>query len=150
MAGALDDGSQGRRRHEPTELMSAAPRRDRFEISVEVIFSASHQLRGYKADLEPLHGHNFRVEAFVDAETIPKTGYVIDFLELEGRLKEIVAPYDHRHINEIAPFDEINPTTENMARLFYEQLEKALPDGVSLARIRVWEAPTYSATYEKC
>ena len=41
--------------------------RDRFEVTVEVTFAASHQLRGYKADLEPLHGHNFRVEAFVDA-----------------------------------------------------------------------------------
>jgi 6-pyruvoyltetrahydropterin/6-carboxytetrahydropterin synthase len=116
---------------------------------VEVTFAASHQLRGYKADLEPLHGHNFRVEAFVDAETLPDTGYVVDFLELEASLKQVVAPYDHRHMNDIPPFDESNPTTENMAQFFYHELEKRLPDGASLARIRVWEAPTYSATFYK-
>ncbi len=123
--------------------------RDRFEVTVEVTFAASHQLRGYKADLEPLHGHNFRVEAFVDAETLPDTGYVVDFVELETTLQKVVAPYDHRHLNDIAPFDELNPTTENMARFFYQELENKLPEGASLARIRVWEAPTYSASFSK-
>ncbi len=123
--------------------------RANYEISIETMFSASHQLRGYKAPLEPLHGHNFRVEVFVatDADALPVSGYVMDFLELEERLKEVVAPYDHRHLNDLPPFDELNPTTENMARFFFEELAKKLPDGVSLRRVRVWEAPTYSATY---
>ena len=118
-----------------------------YEISVEVTFAASHQLRGYKADLEPLHGHNFRVEAFVSTEVLPDAGYVMDFLELEAALKEVVAPYDHRHMNDLAPFVETNPTTENMARVFYESLAGKLPSGTRLERVRVWEAPTYSATY---
>lgn len=118
-----------------------------YEISVQTSFAASHQLRGYKADLEPLHGHNFRVEVFAFAETLPATGYVLDFLELEAMIKDVVAPYDHRHLNEIPPFDEMNPTTENLARFFYEELTKKLPRGVALSRVRVWEAPTYSATY---
>lgn len=120
-----------------------------YEISIETSFSASHQLRGYKAPLEPLHGHNFRVEVFVatDADALPASGYVMDFLELEECLKEVVAPYDHRHMNDLPPFDELNPTTEIMARVFFDALAKKLPDGVALRRVRVWEAPTYSATY---
>jgi 6-pyruvoyltetrahydropterin/6-carboxytetrahydropterin synthase len=119
-----------------------------YEISVETTFAASHQLRGYKgADLEPLHGHNFRIEAFLSAVALPGSGLVMDFVELEAALKEIVQPYDHRHVNEIPPFDRENPTTENMARFFYEELSKKLPAGVSLRRIRVWEAPTYSASF---
>lgn len=119
----------------------------RYEVSVQTTFAASHQLRGYKADLEPLHGHNFRVEVFVGAESLDDSGLIIDFLELEAKLKEVVAPYDHRHLNDIAPFDEENPTTENVARFFYETLAKRLPRGVVLHRVRVWEAPTYSACY---
>ncbi|HXV60850.1 MAG TPA: 6-carboxytetrahydropterin synthase QueD [Vicinamibacteria bacterium] len=119
----------------------------RYEVSVQTTFAASHQLRGYKADLEPLHGHNFRVEVFVGAESLDDSGLIIDFLELEAKLREVVAPYDHRHLNDIAPFDEENPTTENIARFFYETLAKSLPRGVVLHRVRVWEAPTYSATY---
>jgi 6-pyruvoyltetrahydropterin/6-carboxytetrahydropterin synthase len=117
-------------------------------MNEKTTFAASHQLRGYKgADLEPLHGHNFRIEAFLSAVALPGSGLVMDFVELEAALKEIVQPYDHRHVNEIPPFDRENPTTENMARFFYEELSKKLPAGVSLRRIRVWEAPTYSASF---
>ena len=136
--------------HVFSKLLEMPVHRERFEISVEVVFAASHQLRGYKADLEPLHGHNFRVEAFVKAEMLPDTGYVMDFLELEEGLQRVVAPYDHRHLNDVAPFDEINPTTENMARFFYQELESKLPERASLARVRVWEAPTYSASFGRC
>lgn len=120
---------------------------ERTVISAETLFAASHQLRGYKADLEPLHGHNFRVEAFVSAEPLSESGLVMDFLDLEAALKEVVAPYDHRHINEIPPFDRENPTTENLARFFYGELRKRLPAEVTLRRVRVWEAPTYSAAF---
>ena len=119
----------------------------KYEISVETSFAASHQLRDYKAPLEPLHGHNFRVEVFVTSESLPDTGYIVDFLELEAMLKEVVAPYDHRHLNDLRPFDELNPTTESMARFFFDELAKKLPQGASLSRVRVWEAPTYSASY---
>ena len=118
-----------------------------YQISVETSFAASHQLRDYKAPLEPLHGHNFRVEVFVASASLPKTGYIIDFLELEAMLKEVVAPYDHRHLNDLPPFDELNPTTENMARFFFDELRKKLPPEAILSRVRVWEAPTYSASY---
>jgi 6-pyruvoyltetrahydropterin/6-carboxytetrahydropterin synthase len=121
----------------------------RYQITIETTFSASHQLRGYKGPIEPLHGHNFRVEASVVARKLDKLGLGLDFLELERELKEILAPYDHRHLNELAPFDSVNPTTENMARWFFEKLqEKLAPRGIEVRRIRVWEAPTYSASYE--
>ena len=119
-----------------------------FEVSVEASFSASHQLRGYKGDLEPLHGHNFRVEAVLTSRQLDKLGLVIDFVELEVELEQVLAPYDHRHLNDLPPFQRLNPTTENMAKHFYEQLSERLRDkGVHVKRIRVWEAPTYSATY---
>ena len=118
-----------------------------YQISVETSFAASHQLRDYKAPLEPLHGHNFRVEVFVASASLPDTGYIVDFLELEAMLKEVVAPYDHRHLNDLPPFDELNPTTENMARFFFDELRKKLPPEAILSRVRVWEAPTYSASY---
>jgi len=120
----------------------------RYEITVEATFAASHQLRGYKGEIEPLHGHNFRVEACVAAVELDSLGLAMDFLELEARLKEVLAPYDHRHLNDLAPFDRVNPSTENMARCFFELLgEKLAPYRVELRQVRVWEAPRYSAAY---
>lgn len=121
-----------------------------YRVKAEASFSASHQLRGYKAELEPLHGHNFRLEATLEASELEELGLVLDFVELEAMLKEVIAPFDHRHVNEIPPFDRINPTTELMARHFYEELEKRLPaPRVRLRQITLWEAPTYCATYMK-
>ena len=120
-----------------------------YEITVETTFSASHQLRGYRGDIEPLHGHNFRVEASVVARKLDRLGLGVDFLELEKDLRDILASYDHRHLNELPPFDELNPTTENMARWLFERLEqKMVPRGLEVRRVRIWEAPTYSASYE--
>lgn len=120
----------------------------RFEVTVEVMFSASHQLRGYKGVIEPLHGHNFRVEATVATTELDRLGLGIDFLELEALLKEIVAPWDHRHLNEQPPFVSLNPTTELMARQVFEALsERLAPRGIRPSRVRIWEAPNYSATY---
>ena len=121
-----------------------------YEITIEATFSASHQLRGYKAEIEPLHGHNFRVEVSIAARELDQVGLVIDFLELDERLKEVLAPFDHRHLNDLPPFDQLNPSTENMARYFFERLEEKLerPE-LELRRVRVWEAPTYRASYSK-
>lgn len=120
----------------------------RYEITVETAFAASHQLRGYKGEIENLHGHNFRVEATVYSDGLDSLGLVMDFLELEALLKDILAPYDHRHLNERAPFDTLNPSTENVSRLLFEELEARLaPRGLHPRRVRVWEAPSFSASY---
>jgi 6-pyruvoyltetrahydropterin/6-carboxytetrahydropterin synthase len=119
-----------------------------YEITVEASFSASHQLRDYKGETEPLHGHNFRVQASVAAHELDELGLVVDFLELEAWLKEVLEPYDHRHMNDLPPFDKVNPSTEHMARLFYDRLQEKLSSrGLRVRRVRVWEAPTFSASY---
>lgn len=119
-----------------------------YEVTVETTFSASHQLRNYKGKIEPLHGHNFRVQASVACRELDTLGLVVDFLELEALLRGVLAPYDHRHMNDLPPFDEVNPSTENMARYFFERLQEALaPRKLEVRRVRVWEAPAYSASY---
>lgn len=121
-----------------------------FKTTVEAGFSASHQLRDTKEELEPLHGHNFRVEATVASRELDQLGLVMDFLELEALLEEILAPYDHRHLNDLEPFDRLNPSTENLARFFYEKLQgRLVSPRLELWNVRVWEAPSYRASYGK-
>ncbi len=119
-----------------------------YEITVEVSFSASHQLRDDKGKVEPLHGHNFRVQASVASLELDELGLVVDFLALEAMLKEVISPFDHRHLNDLPPFDELNPSTEHMARFFYDKLQDKLTSlGLGVRFVRVWEAPTFSASY---
>ncbi|UJX39556.1 6-carboxytetrahydropterin synthase QueD [Desulfovibrio sp. JY] len=120
-----------------------------WRLTVTESFSASHCLRGYEGPCENLHGHNFGVEAVVEGERLdPKIEYLIDFKKLRGRLREILAPLDHHHLNEVPPFDVENPSSENLARYIYRKLEAALAGEVArLVSVSVLEKEASKATY---
>ncbi|MBM4141095.1 MAG: 6-carboxytetrahydropterin synthase QueD [Nitrospira sp.] len=119
-----------------------------FELMVETCFSAAHQLRGYKGACEKLHGHNWRVQVHVIAERLNEIDIAIDFHELKRLTDEVIAPLDHSFLNEIFPFTEKNPSSENVAKWIYDSLKKRLNnDIIHLSAVTVWESETASATY---
>ena len=119
-----------------------------FELTVETYFSAAHQLRGYKGRCEKLHGHNYKVQVRVIAERLDEIGIVVDFCEIKKLMDEIITPLDHSFLNEIFPFTEKNPSSENIAKWIYDSLrEKIDDDNVHLSAVTVWESETTSATY---
>ncbi len=87
-----------------------------YELMVETTFSAAHQLRGYKGKCENLHGHTWRVQIYVSAEELNEIDLAIDFHDLKRMAQEIIAPLDHVCINDVFPFTERNPSSENLAR----------------------------------
>lgn len=119
-----------------------------YELTVETIFSASHQLRGYKGKCEHLHGHNWKVQVHVLAERLNDLDIAFDFHELKRLLKETISPLDHAHLNELFPFTERNPSSENIAKWIYDTLRKKIPEGnIIVSAVTVWESETASATY---
>ena len=98
-----------------------------FKLKVSSHFSSSHQLRNYKGKCENLHGHNFVVEIVVKGSELDKeVEYLIDFKILKKMLNEIIEPLDHVHLNNVPPFDKINPSSENLSRYIYKEMEKKL------------------------
>ncbi|NCO83866.1 MAG: 6-carboxytetrahydropterin synthase QueD [Nitrospirae bacterium CG_4_10_14_3_um_filter_44_29] len=119
-----------------------------FELTVDTTFAAAHQLRGYKGKCERLHGHNWKVQAHVAAEKLNGIDIAIDFHDLKRLLNEVIAPLDHSFLNDIFPFTEKNPSSENIARWIYDSLNKKLADeDVEVSAVTVWESDTASATY---
>ncbi|MDQ7786225.1 MAG: 6-carboxytetrahydropterin synthase QueD [Thermodesulfovibrionales bacterium] len=119
-----------------------------YELMIETHFSSAHQLRGYKGDCERIHGHNWKVQAYVLAETLNELDIAIDFHELKRLTGEIVAQLDHGFLNEIFPFTEKNPSSENIAKWIYDSLRKRISDeNIHLSAVTVWESDTASATY---
>ena len=119
-----------------------------YEISVEYTFAAGHALRGYKGKCENVHGHNYKVRLAVSGEQLDSTGLLMDFAEVRKSLKELVERLDHRFLNDIAPFDELNPSAENIAKFFYDELQPQLDRrGLQLAAVKIWETDTTAATY---
>jgi 6-pyruvoyltetrahydropterin/6-carboxytetrahydropterin synthase len=119
-----------------------------FELMVETCFSSAHQLRGYGGECERLHGHNWKVQVHVMAEKLNDIDIAIDFHELKELTDEVVTPLDHGFLNDIFPFTEKNPSSENIAKWIYDSLKKKLNDGnIHLSAVTVWESENTSATY---
>jgi 6-pyruvoyltetrahydropterin/6-carboxytetrahydropterin synthase len=119
-----------------------------FEVSVEQTFAAGHALRDYRGKCENVHGHNYRVLVTIQGPELDSIGLLVDFVELKKLMNSVIDRLDHQFINDLAPFDAINPSAENMAKYFYEEIAAGL--GVSPVRVsevKLWETDTASATY---
>jgi 6-pyruvoyltetrahydropterin/6-carboxytetrahydropterin synthase len=119
-----------------------------YQVSVEQHFDAAHFLRGYRGKCEALHGHRFRVVVRVRAHGVDKLGMAYDFTELKRHLGDILSRLDHTCLNDLAPFDRINPSSENIAATIYDELQAMLASTpVSLACVEVWESPQSGVAY---
>ncbi len=119
-----------------------------YELMIETTFSSAHRLRGYKGKCEELHGHNWKVQIYVQAKMLNEIDIAIDFHDIKRYTNEVVEQLDHGFLNEIFPFTEINPSSENIAKWIYDSLKKKIDnDNANLTAVTVWESETASATY---
>lgn len=120
-----------------------------FEVMIERNFSSAHQLRGYKGKCENLHGHNYKIEIYARGRELDEIGLLVDFGALKEAADEVVQYLDHRNINELPPFDLLNPSAENLARYILERVASRINDGrVQVYKVRCFETPTSVATYQ--
>jgi 6-pyruvoyltetrahydropterin/6-carboxytetrahydropterin synthase len=120
-----------------------------FEVSVEQTFAAGHALRNYHGKCENVHGHNYKVRITVTGEQLDSTGLLVDFVEVKRLMGGAIEYLDHRFINDLPPFDVINPSAENIAKYFYDRLREGWNEGNSarISEVKVWETDTSSAVY---
>lgn len=126
-------------------------RRFRYTVYKEVEFAASHFLREYHGKCEHLHGHNYVVRVYVSSDELDNEGMVYDFVKLKRVMNGVFYErFDHKHINDIAPFDEINPTAEHIATWIAEEMAKQIDDErVRVTEVRVWETARNGAIYRR-
>ena len=117
-----------------------------YQVSVRKHIDAAHYLRGYRGKCEQVHGHRFEVVVTVESGKLDDIGLAFDFSELKKHLGEILARFDHVCLNDVPPFDAINPSSENLARTVYDELV-AREMGIVVSRVEVWESPDSRVTY---
>lgn len=121
-----------------------------FELIVERSFAAAHRLCDYDGPCARMHGHNYRVECSLVGEELAANGMLMDFGEIKTLCDGILDALDHQCLNELAPFIERNPTSENLARYLFEEMETALTGRpVHMGYVRVWETAGQSAVYRR-
>jgi 6-pyruvoyltetrahydropterin/6-carboxytetrahydropterin synthase len=119
-----------------------------YEIKIVTSFSAAHRLENFYGKCEALHGHNWKVEVFLQGERLDEAGLLRDFGVIKARTRELLEEIDHKYLNELPAFSSQNPSSENLARFLFQRLAAALNrDGVKVSRVSVWESDTSCASY---
>ena len=119
-----------------------------YEVEIVTGFCGAHRLREYKGKCERLHGHNYRVHVTARASSPGPGGMVIDFGDLKEAANRVVQRLDHTYLNDVKPFDEIEPSAENIAAFLYREIAQGLKDrGDLLYSVSVYESDTSKATF---
>ena len=118
-----------------------------FEVTVEQTFAAGHSLRNYHGKCENVHGHNYRCQVTLEGPELDAIGLLVDFVEVKRLIHGVVDYLDHRFINDLPPFDKLNPSAENLAKYFYDEISAGLTPPVRLGQVKIWETDITSATY---
>lgn len=104
-----------------------------------------------KCNHEHWHGHNYIIEVTVAGEPDDETGYVIDLAVLKKIIREkITEKCDHKNLNlDVAFLEGIIPSTENLAKAFFDQLKQPIKDASSgvLYAVKLRETERNSAVY---
>ena len=118
-----------------------------YDLMIRGHFDAAHALHGYPGECRNLHGHTWDIEVVVRGSELDEVGIVYDFKTLKADLAAVLEPLDHAYLNDVPPFDVLNPTAENLSRHIYESLEQTVGDAVSVVEVAVWESPIAKITY---
>ena len=130
-----------------------------FQVWVEESFAAGHALRGYRGKCENVHGHNYKVRVTLEGADLNSIGLLCDFKDLKDAIHSTIRKLDHQFLNEVAPFDQLNPSAENLSKYFHEEVSRLLAQQSApsngnppsapcrVQQVTVWETDNTTATY---
>ena len=130
-----------------------------FQVWVEESFAAGHALRGYRGKCENVHGHNYKVRVTLEGGGLNSIGLLCDFKDLKDAIHSTIRKLDHQFLNDVPPFTELNPSAENLARYFHDEVSRLLAQQPAqsngnpasapcrVQQVTVWETDNTTATY---
>ena len=121
-----------------------------YQLKILADFASAHTLRNYPGDCSRMHGHNWKLEVEVKATALNEHEMGMDFKTMKNAARALAKTLDHRYLNDIPPFDVINPTAENIAQYFYQQLSTTLnTDNAKINGVTLWETDRACVRYSE-
>lgn len=119
-----------------------------YTLKILTEFASAHTLRGYEGPCKRMHGHNWKVEVEVIAKSLDQTGMGLDFKLIKAAAKETTNRLDHQYLNDIEPFDRLNPTAENIACYLHQELSTQLNnERITVQSVTLWETDRACVRY---
>jgi 6-pyruvoyltetrahydropterin/6-carboxytetrahydropterin synthase len=120
----------------------------RYTLKIITDFASAHTLRDYPGACARMHGHNWKVEVEVTASELDAIGMGVDFRVIKQAARDIAERLDHRYLNDLEPFAQINPTAENIAAYFHQELSAQLNnDSIRVHAVTLWETERACVRY---
>jgi len=121
-----------------------------YQLKVVTEFASAHTLKGYHGACSRMHGHNWKVELEAIATSLDEVGMGIDFKKMKNAANEVGDEMDHRYLNDLEPFTEINPTAENIAAYMYREISKRLnSESITVSAVTLWETDRACVRYSE-
>jgi len=121
-----------------------------YTLKIVTDFAAAHTLRDYPGACSRMHGHNWKVEVEVQTRALDKVGMGIDFKEIKQATRKVTGELDHFYLNDIPPFDRVNPTAENIASYIYQAVSDLInSERVTVKAVTLWETERACVKYEQ-
>jgi 6-pyruvoyltetrahydropterin/6-carboxytetrahydropterin synthase len=119
-----------------------------YTLKILTDFASAHTLRDYPGACARMHGHNWKVEVEVSARQLDEIGMGVDFRVIKPATRDVAERLDHRYLNELEPFTQVNPTAENIAAYFHRGLSAKLnSDRVQVHAVTLWETERACVRY---
>lgn len=120
----------------------------KYTLRIVTDFASAHTLRDYPGACARMHGHNWKVEVEVEATQLDTVGMGVDFKVIKTATRELAGRLDHRYLNELEPFTEVNPTAENIAAYFHRELSRVLNQPhLKVSAVTLWETERACVRY---
>ena len=121
-----------------------------YQLKVVTEFASAHTLRGYPGACSRMHGHNWKVELEAAASQLDDIGMGVDFKVMKNAANEVGNELDHRYLNDLEPFKEVNPTAENIAAYMYKQISARInSDSINVTALTIWETERACVRYSE-
>ena len=120
----------------------------KYTLKVLTEFASAHTLRNYPGACSRMHGHNWKVELEIQASALNDIGIAIDFKAMKQAANDVCDRLDHQYLNDLEPFNKINPTAENIAAYLYAEISRLINDDtVKVSALTLWETDRACVRY---
>jgi 6-pyruvoyltetrahydropterin/6-carboxytetrahydropterin synthase len=121
-----------------------------YKMAIDIFFNARHFVREEEG-AGGEHAHSYRLQVHCQSQSLStKDHSVVGFSVVYNHMNLVVRAYNNCLLNDLPPFRQLRPTTENLAAILFQQLERQLLDlPVDLTGVTLWESPTKAITYQR-
>ncbi|MCD4650451.1 MAG: 6-carboxytetrahydropterin synthase QueD [Candidatus Cloacimonetes bacterium] len=119
-----------------------------YQLNIWSHFAGAHKLIGYNGACRNLHGHNWKIRLAVLCEKTNDIGLTLDFKTIKKTMADVLDELDHSYLNDLKPFQNENPTSENIAKYLFETFSGWInDDNCQVKEVEVFESENASVTY---